>query len=115
MKGSKKFKLYVMRPSITLYNSDLQEVPFSDALKDGTLVYELIGRWNKKIENYVTGIYYAVERRESEIYIDKLACVGDVAVDINLFYRCKGGRIIRKTVLLIRDKKFIEMCQLPWK
>jgi hypothetical protein len=100
---------------MVLYNSDLQEVAFSDALKDGTLIYELIGRWSKKIGNYVAGVYYAVERRESEIYVDKLACIGDVAIDINLFYRCKGGRIIRKTALLIKDKKFIEMCQLPWR
>jgi hypothetical protein len=60
VKRGREFKLYV-EPNVVLYDSDLQEVPYSETLDDGTVVYRLKGVWSERLGAYVSRVYYVVQ------------------------------------------------------
>jgi len=109
----KEFKLYV-KPNVTLYDSDLQEVRYYDILDDGWVVYRLKAVWSEKLDAYVSRVYYVVEYSEEPFvrYVNKLMCVRDMLFDDRGSYRCKGGRIITRMAMWVLDKRFRELCEL---
>jgi hypothetical protein len=112
-KVAKEFRLYV-RPNVVLYDSDLQEVRYSEIIDDGTVVYKLKPIWNKKLEVFVSRPYYAVEYREEPFvrYVEKVVCVGDKPFDVKGSFKCRGGRVMAKLVMWVLDKRFRELCEL---
>ena len=109
----KEFKLYV-KPNVTLYDSDLQEVRYYDILDDGWVAYRLKAVWSEKLDAYVSRVYYVVEYSEEPFvrYVNKLMCVRDMLFDDRGSYRCKGGRIITRMAMWVLDKRFRELCEL---
>ena len=99
---------------MVLYDFDLQEVPYTDTLDDGTVVYRLKGTWNEKVGAYVTRPYYAVEYNNDRFarYVEKVACISDRSFDVKGPYRCKGGRVVSKMAMWVLDKRFRELCEL---
>jgi hypothetical protein len=108
----KVFTLYTSS-NVTLYDYDLQEVPY-DVLDDGAVVYRLKGVWSEKLGAYVTRPYYAVQYSEQPFtrYVEKIMCVGDMRFDVKGTYRCRGGRVISKLVMWVLDKRFRDLVQL---
>jgi hypothetical protein len=109
----KEFKLYV-KANVVLYDDNLQEVPYSEVLDDGTVVYKLKPVWSKRLEAYVSRAFYAVEYRESPFirYVEKVMCIRDEPYDIKGQYKCRGGRIVSKLAMWVLDKRFRELVQL---
>jgi hypothetical protein len=98
-----------------LYDYDLQEVPYSDALDDGVVVYRLRGVWSEKFGAYVTRPYYAVEYVDNDKfvrYVEKVVCISDQSFDAKGSYKCRGGRIVTKMAMWVLDKRFKELCEL---
>jgi len=109
----KVFRLYT-KPNVTLYDYDLQEVPYKEVLDDGWVKYVFHGVWNEKLEAYVTRTYYLIEYMENPFvrYVYKIMCVSDMPFDYKGDYRCEGGRAVYKMVMEVRDKRFKELCEL---
>jgi hypothetical protein len=114
MSRGRGFRLYV-RPNVVLYDFNLQEVPYSDVLDDGAVVYELRGVWSEKVNAYVTRSYYAVEyvnEQKFARYVEKIVCISDKSFDVKGSYKCRGGRIVSKLAMWVLDKRFRELCEL---
>ena len=113
MKRDRIFKLYV-KSNITLYDSDLQEVPYSEVLDDGWTVYRLKAMWSEKLGTYVSRVYYMIEYSEEPFYryAVKMMCIRDRLFDIRDSYKCIGGSVMSKMVMWVKDKKFRDLWNL---
>jgi hypothetical protein len=109
----KEFRLYV-KSNIKLYDSDLQEVRYSEVIDDGTVVYKLKPVWNEKLGAFVSRPLYAVQYQEEPFarYVEKIMCIGDMKFDAKREYKCWGGRIVTKLVMWVLDERFRELVQL---